>query len=221
MFNNIDGVIFDLDGTLIDSMGIWLQIDIEFLSKRGLDVPLDIGKMTEGKSFTENAHLFKKTFNLNETVEEIKAEWIEMAIEQYSEKIPFKSGAIKLLKELKNSGIKVGIGTSCSRDLTEAVIQQHKVADSFYTIVTSCEVCKGKPFPDVFLKVAEVLEVPYDRVLVFEDTIAGVQAAKAAGMKVVAVYDRHSEKDQKALKQLADYYIESMEDIKNIKQIEG
>ncbi|WP_051569281.1 HAD family hydrolase [Alkaliphilus transvaalensis] len=213
IFDNIDGVIFDLDGTLIDSMGIWLQIDADYLGARGIAVPNNMNKMTEGKSFTEVANLFKETFKLEESIEEIKAEWIGMAKDYYANKIPLKAGAEELLVQLKTQGKKVGLGTSCSRDLAMAVLKQHNLLTYFQTIVTSCEVPKGKPSPDVFLKGAELLKISAEKTLVFEDTIAGVQAAKAAGMKVVALYDLHAEEDQEELRNLADYYLESIEEL--------
>ncbi|MBM7614440.1 HAD family hydrolase [Alkaliphilus hydrothermalis] len=214
MFNNIEGVIFDLDGTIIDSMGVWLQIDIDFLGERGIAVPENINKITEGKSFTENATHFKEMFMLKETVDEIKDEWIQMALEQYEKKIQLKDGAKDFIDKLNSQGIKVGLGTSCNVDLVEAVLRQHEITKYFDAIVTSCEVKKGKPAPDVFLRTAELMGVSPEATLVFEDTVAGVQAGKAAGMKVVAVYDQHSEADQMELKALADYYLESMVSLK-------
>ncbi|KAB3534851.1 HAD family phosphatase [Alkaliphilus pronyensis] len=213
MLNNIEAAIFDLDGTLIDSMYVWEIIDIDYLHKRGLDVPMDIGKQTEGKSFTETAKYFKATFKLNESIEEIKAEWINMAHHYYRNSVALKSGAKELLEVLKYKGVKMGIATSCSRVLLEAVLQQHDLHKYFISIVTSCEVSRGKPYPDVFLKASEKLQVNPVKTLAFEDTVAGALAAKTAGMKVVAVHDKYSEKHIEELKDIADYYIESMEEL--------
>lgn len=213
MFNNIKGVVFDLDGTLVDSMGVWWQIDLDFLSRRGHEVPDNIGKLTEGKSFTETAQLFKEIFLLTETVEEIKAEWIQLGKDYYSNRIQLKPGVKGLLEYLKKKDIKLGIASSCSRELLDSVLKQHHIKDYFDTIVTSCEVNRGKPFPDVFIRAASNLKIPQESTLVFEDTVAGVMAAKAAGMKVIAVYDHYAKEDEQILKQEADEYIHTMEDL--------
>ncbi len=205
---DIKAIIFDLDGTLVDSMWIWKQIDIDFLEKRGIILPEDLQKEIEGKSFTETAKYFIERFELNESIEEIQSEWNEMARQFYAERIPLKPGVKQLLINAKLHGVKMGIGTSNSRELLLEVIKAHQIEDFFETIRTSCEVSQGKPFPDIFLKVAEDLGVLPTECLVFEDTHAGVMAAKSAGMKAVAIYDELSEPYTDAIKDTADHYIE-------------
>ncbi|MDW7661386.1 MAG: HAD family phosphatase [Bacillota bacterium] len=205
---DIKAIIFDLDGTLVDSMWIWKQIDIDFLEKRGIILPEDLQKQIEGKSFTETAKYFIERFDLNESIEEIQSEWNEMARQFYAERIPLKPGVKQLLMNAKLHGIKMGIGTSNSRELLLEVIKAHQIEGFFETIRTSCEVSQGKPFPDIFLKVAEDLGVSPAECLVFEDTHAGVLAAKNAGMKAVAIYDELSEPYTDAIKDTADHYIE-------------
>lgn len=213
MLKNIEAVIFDLDGTLVDSMWIWEQIDIDYLGKRGISLPYDLQKKIEGMSFTETAYYFKERFHITDTIEEIKLEWTKMAQDYYQNKIPLKKGALPLLKLLKNRGIKMGIGTSNSRELAEHVIKKHNIIGFFDAIRTSCEVDKGKPYPDIFLKVAEDLGIAPPSCLVFEDTYAGVLAAKRAGMKVIAVADENSIPYKREIYSLADQYIEGFEEI--------
>jgi HAD superfamily hydrolase (TIGR01509 family) len=213
MFNSIQGVIFDLDGTLVDSMWIWKQIDIDYLDKRGLNLPADLQKEIEGMSFTETAHHFKERFSLTDTIEEIKEEWLGMAEDFYARRIALKKGVIPFLTFLKENNIKIGIGTSNARELAEAVLRNHNILHYFDSIRTSCEVEKGKPHPDVFLKVAEDLQVIPEQCLVFEDTYAGVLAGKRAGMQVVAIADEHSSPYKHDICSLADKYIEDYEEI--------
>ena len=213
MFNNIEAVIFDLDGTLVDSMWIWKQIDIDYLGRRGLTLPEDLQKEIEGMSFTETANYFKNRFSLEDSIEEIKKEWAEMADDFYMNHIPLKPGAQNLLMYLKNKNIKMGIGTSNARELAEMVLKKHQITDYFSTIRTSCEVNFGKPQPDIFLKVAEDLGIEADKCLVFEDTYAGVLAAKRAGMKVFAVADEFSYPYKSDICTLADKYISGFEEI--------
>lgn len=213
MLNSVQGVIFDLDGTLVDSMWIWKQIDIDYLEKRGLGLPEDLQKEIEGMSFTETAHYFKERFSLSDPIDVIKEEWLGMATDFYARRITLKKGVIPFLTFLKENNIKMGIGTSNARDLAEAVLKKHNILHYFDSIRTSCEVEKGKPNPDVFLKVAEDLQLDPARCLVFEDTYAGVLAGKRAGMQVIAIADEHSSPYKHDICALADKYIEDYEEI--------
>lgn len=207
MFKGIKAVIFDMDGTLIDSMGVWAEIDRVFLKKRQIPMPDDILKNIEGMSFTETAHYFKNRFNLIENVEEITKEWIEMSKEYYRDHIPLKKGAKELVEKLFNNGFKIGLGTSCQQQLVQASLQKHGLESYFQSVRTSCEVGRGKPFPDIFLKVAEDLQVKPEECLVFEDTIAGIKAARQAGMRVIAVFDNHSLPHMDRISELSDGFI--------------
>lgn len=208
-----DGAIFDLDGTLVDSMWVWEKIDLDFLGQRGLTVPEDIGVVTAGMSFTETAGYFKDTFQLKESVEEIKALWIRMAVDYYSHEVLLKPGALELLNYFKERNIKIGLATSCSRELLTAVLQQHQIDKYFEVIVTSCEVDRGKPHPDVYLKTAEKLSIMPEKIIAFEDTVAGAMSAKSAGMTVVGLYDEYSHRHQEELKSTADFYLKSMTEL--------
>ena len=94
---NAKGVIFDLDGTLVDSMNVWKEIDVSYLGKHGYDVPDDLHDEIEGMSFTETAAYFKKRFCLKETVDEIKDCWNQMAYEKYCHEVALKPGAAAFL----------------------------------------------------------------------------------------------------------------------------
>ncbi|WMJ90653.1 HAD family hydrolase [Anaerocolumna sp. MB42-C2] len=209
MFQDINAVIFDLDGTLVDSMWMWRDIDIEFLSKYGIEFPDNLQSEIEGMSFSETAIYFKTRFALKLTIEEIKTEWNQMAWEKYMTQVPLKTGAFKLLQFLRDNQIKAGIATSNSRELVDLVIDKLNVKEYFSSIRTSCEVEKGKPAPDIYLLVANDLKVSADKCLVFEDVIQGIMAGKNAGMKVCAVYDHFTREDNHKKQELADYYIES------------
>jgi HAD superfamily hydrolase (TIGR01509 family) len=207
-FKDIKGVIFDLDGTLVDSMWIWRQIDIEFLEKRGIDLPDELQKEIEGKSFTETAHYFKDRFQLPETIESIQNEWNEMARLFYKERIPLKNGVLEFLEKVHSKGLLMGIGTSNSRELLVEILKSKGIEKYFKTIRTSCEVPRGKPYPDIFLKVAEDMGLDPSECVVFEDTHAGVTAAKSAGMQAVAIYDALSEPYTDAIKESADHFMD-------------
>lgn len=213
MFETVKAVIFDMDGTLIDSMGVWKTIDHEFLNRRQIPVPAEIQKAIEGMSFTETAQYFKDRFNLPESVEEIMAEWTSMCKVLYETTVELKPGAKALVQYLHSQGLKIGMGSSSQHELIKLILQRYGLLNYFHTIRTSCEVGKGKPHPDIFLKVAEDLAVKPEDCLVFEDTLAGVLAGKRAGMRVVAVYDAYSLPVVEEIQKTADRYIGSFEEI--------
>lgn len=210
MLEHIKAVLFDLDGTLVDSMWLWKDVDIEFLMTRGVVLPEDLDVFQdklEGMGFTETAVFFKETFRLGESVNEIKTVWIKMAEEKYSREVPLKPGVLEFLKELKKRKIKMGICSSNSRELIEKVLKAHGIENYFDCITTCCEVPKSKPEPDVYKKTAEKLSVDAENCLVFEDVPMGILAGKRAGMKVCAVDDAFSRKQEKEKRALADWYI--------------
>lgn len=213
MLEQVKAVIFDLDGTLVDSMWVWKEIDIEFLALFGIEVPDNLQKEIEGKSFTETAEYFKDVFQIPMSIEEMKNVWNQMAYEKYSSVVPLKDGVYEFLRYLKENKIPAGIATSNSRELLLAVLEGLGVEGYFQVLCTGCEVGRGKPFPDVYLKVASELQVDPKDCLVFEDLPAGLLAGKAAGMKTCAVKDEFSKGMIVEKKQLADYYIESYDDI--------
>lgn len=216
MLESIEAVIFDLDGTLADSMWVWTAIDKEFLDKYGLTQPENFHEGMEGKSYSETAAYFLELFpKLTQTLEELMDEWYEMAYEKYVNEVALKEGAIDFLMSLKRKGIKLGIATSNKRELAEALLKSQQVFELFDSIWTSCEAKAGKPAPDVYLKVAQSLQVEPEHCLVFEDVPNGILAGLNAGMKVCAVEDAFSQNQLEKKRKLANYYIRNYEDIKN------
>lgn len=213
MLEQIQSVIFDLDGTLVDSMWLWHDIDVEFLEERGLSLPETYQKEIEGMSFTETAVYTKELFHLSESVEELKEIWNRMAIEKYTNEVPFKPGAEKFLQYCKSQDIPVGIATSNSRELVEAVGKSLHFEEYIQEIVTACEVERGKPAPDVYLEAASRLGAQPFRCLVFEDVPMGILAGKNAGMRVCAVEDAFSAEQKEEKRKLADYYITDYHEI--------
>ena len=205
--DDFDAVIFDLDGSLVDSMWLWHAIDIEYLGKFGIAAPADLQTRIGGRSFSETAVFFKETFRIPDSLEEIKADWNKMAWDKYTYEVPLKEGAREFLELCTEKGMKLGIATSNSRELVENVIAVHKLHAHFDVIMTGCDVEKGKPAPDIYLAAAAALDVAPKRCLVFEDILHGIMAGQAAGMKVCAVYDKHSATQDEEKKKLADYYI--------------
>jgi len=208
MLTDIQAVIFDLDGTLVDSMWVWKAVDVEYLGRFGIALPKDLQPNIEGMSFHETAVYFKEHFQIPDSLEQMKAEWNRMAWKKYSCEVPLKAGAQDFLENCTKAGIRLGIATSNSRELMETIADAHGIGGYFDCILTGSEVLRGKPAPDIYLAVSEKLEVPPCRCLVFEDIIPGILAGKNAGMRVCAVADVYSEGDRAKKRELADYFIE-------------
>lgn len=216
MLQDIKAVIFDLDGSLVDSMWIWKDIDIEYLGRFGIEIPDGLQKDIEGKSFSETAVYFKERFQIPDSLEKMKEDWNKMAWDKYVHEVMLKPGAGDFLNYCIGHGIKLGIATSNSRALVEAVADARGFGKNFDCIMTACEVEKGKPSPDIYLAVADRLGVDPVQCLVFEDITAGIMAGKNAGMRVCAVEDTYSLHQTEDKKKLADYYIRDYYEIELI-----
>lgn len=216
MLKNKEAIIFDLDGSLVDSMWIWPKVDEIYMEKYKIRAPESFYQDIEGKSYTECAQYFLDTFpTLNCSLEEIKQEWTEMTLDLYMTSVILKPGALEFIEKMRRNGILLGIATSNTRELAEAALNSQKVAGYFSSVRTACEVAAGKPSPDVYLKVAEDLKVNPNKCLVFEDVPNGIAAGKNAGMEVCAVADDFSKSYEAEKRRLADYYITDYYDIKN------
>lgn len=213
-FNGIEALIFDMDGTLVDSMGIWKEIDIEYLAMFGHELPSDLQKCIEGMCFHDTAVYMQKRFNIPQTLEEMKDTWNEMALYKYRNEVKLKPGAENFLKSAREQGIKLAIATSNSRVLTEAVLEARDIDKYFDYVLTGCDSLKSKPDPEVYLTAAAKINVEPSKCVVFEDIVPGIMAGKNAGMKVVAVEDAYSSYSKTEKQKLADYYLLSYEDIK-------
>lgn len=216
MLTNKEAVIFDLDGSLVDSMWIWPAIDDEYMKKYSLTMPDGFHEAIEGMSYTETAQYFLNTFpTLPYTISEIQKEWLDMTFEKYTTEVKLKKGVYDFICGQRERGIKFGIATSNARELVDATLKALHIEELFESVRTSCEVSAGKPAPDVYLKVACDLRIDPARCLVFEDVPMGILAGKNAGMTVCGVDDEFSRPQEKRKKELADYYILDYDDIKN------
>lgn len=208
MIEHIQAVIFDIDGTLVDSMGVWYDIDVEYFKLLEIPMPPTLQRDIEGMSFTETAIYFKETFQLTEkTIDDIKLDWIRMAHEKYLYEIKAKPGAKEFMKFLKDKGVKIGCATSNDKSLAMAALLPHGFKEKVDSVRTACEVNAGKPAPDIYLKVAEDLGVDPKNCLVFEDIPNGMRAGKAAGMTVVGVEDESAKKYRAEIDEICDYFI--------------
>lgn len=205
--NNIKAAIFDLDGTLVDSMWVWSQIDIDYLTSKGHSVPSNLNDEITHLSFTQTAEYFKNRFSISDSIDTIMNTWNEMAYNHYKDNVKLKDNALEFLNKLKASGIKIGLATSNSIPLLEATLKSNNAYHLFDSITVTDEVKKSKNNPDIYLLAAQKLNVKPENCIVFEDIIAAARGAKLAGMKVIGVYDEHSKHQESILKEECDKYI--------------
>lgn len=213
ILRDTDAVIFDLDGSLVDSMWVWGEIDIAYLARFGYEVPPDLQPAIEGFSFLETAQYVKRRFALSDSIEQIMADWNAMAWDKYLHEVPLKPGAAEFLDLCRARHIRLGIATSNSRELVTNIADVHGLHDYFDCILTAGDVGRGKPWPDIYLEVARRLGVSCSRCLVFEDVVAGIQAGKAAGMRVCAVDDAAARQQEARKRELADWYIQDYREL--------
>jgi len=200
-------LIFDLDGTLLDSMGIWLDVDEAFLKRRGLAVPADYAGEILAMGFREAADYTIKRFGLPDSAESVLREWGEMAAAAYGRPAPLKPGAREYLFEMRERGAKMAIATSALPDLCEIALRAHGIRDLFRAVCNTSEAGRGKSAPDVFLLAARRLGADPGGCVVFEDILAAVKSAKSAGMAVCAAFDEASRADWEEIRAAADWAI--------------
>ena len=201
------GAIFDLDGTILDSMDVWERIDIEFLLKRGFAIPQDYIVKISSMSFLEAAVYTAKLFDLKESIEDIIAEWNSMARDEYSYRVGLKPYVLEYLQKLKASGIKLGIATGLPKVLYEPVLKNNAIHDFFDVITSTDEVKCAKTSPEVFLLAVQKLGLEPQECIVFEDILAAVKSAKEAGLIVYGVHDKYSESFREDIETVADGYL--------------
>lgn len=209
----IRGAIFDLDGTLLDSMGIWSEIDQRFLIRRGIEPPGDYTAMIKTMEFSQAAEYTIDRFHLNERPEALMNEWTLMAQDAYAHEIKLKPMAKVYLKSLVQRGVRLGVATSSTEELFIPALKNNGVFDLFSVFTTTKEVSRGKRFPDIYLKTAQKLDLPPSDCVVFEDALHGIQGAGSGGFLTVCVYDASSDLEKEAAQCAADIYIHSFAEL--------
>ncbi|MCK5763775.1 MAG: HAD family phosphatase [Clostridiales bacterium] len=214
MLTGIKAVIFDMDGTLLDSLWVWKEIHEDFKKKYKLRYEESaMRREIDGMSFLEVAEYFKTNYGMQQSCEQISDEWVEMAVDYYRNKVEIKKNAVEFMKLLKDKDIKIGISTSNLPELVNEVIDRYGLNEYIGAFTSASEVEAGKPHPAVYLKSAERLNVVPSDCIVFEDIPQGVMGAKNAGMQVCGVYDKDNGPTVNETKELADYFIYGYDEV--------
>lgn len=205
--------IFDMDGTLVDSMGYWNRLADEFLARRGFP-PLSPELQEESIALTMegSANLFIRAYGLSETPEQICSEINGLMEGHYRSDVPLKPGAATLLERLSSAGIKMCVASSTAPALLDICLRRLGVRDYFEFLLSCEEVGEGKNRPTVYLEAARRLGGTPENTVIFEDILVAAQTAKGAGFSLGVIYDVNSDAEQPQLKTLADCYITRWDD---------
>lgn len=203
--------LFDVDGTLLDSLGVWEDIDRRFFAMKGMRVPEGYAEEIGGLSFLQTAVYTKEKFGFPESPEEIAALWKDMCREEYENRLCVKPGAREYLTGLKQRGVKLAVVTTLPRYLFEPALTRGGVFNLIDAYATTDEGGQTKAEGLIYTLAARRLGVPNGACAVFEDIPEGLTGAKKAGMTAVLVYDRHNEKSLSLSKSICDHYIETFE----------
>lgn len=199
-------LIFDLDGTLIDSNGVWVDVDKTFLSRRGAVYSKEYH---DGVAHTilQNAAVFTKEYlHLDMTLEEIIAEWLELAKDTYSH-VPLKPHAREFLDKCRAEGQQMIIFTAAVPSHCRTALAHLEIGDYFYKIIFANKMGLNKNTSEIFYRVADIFHVSTRDCVLFDDSLAACRAAKAAGMTVIGIQDDHAADDQEEMRRLCDRYV--------------
>jgi HAD superfamily hydrolase (TIGR01509 family) len=204
---DFQAAVFDLDGTLLNSMDVWEKIDIDFLTKRGLPVPENYITEICARSFKESAEYTIELFGLSESVEAIIKEWNRMAAYEYASNVCLMPYTLDYLLRLKADNIKLAVATGLPEELYKPCLLNNGVYGLFDILCSTDQVKRGKEYPDIFLFAADGLKVSPQKCIVFEDVLPAIKSAKRAGMIAYGVYDKYSAHNQSEIKAIADGYL--------------
>ena len=205
--------IFDMDGTLVDSMGYWNRLADEYLNKHGIP-PLSPALKEESIALTmlESAQLFIREFGLPGTPQDIASEINALMEEHYRSHVLLKPGASDLLRRMKQAGFQLCVASSTHPALIDLCLRRLEVRDHFEFLLSCEEVGEGKNKPTVYLEAARRLGSTPENTVIFEDILVAAQTAKQAGFSLGVIYDVNSDDEQPQLKALADCYITRWDD---------
>jgi beta-phosphoglucomutase-like phosphatase (HAD superfamily) len=204
----IEAVVFDLDGVLLDSEQVWDDVREELARERGGRWHEQAQADMMGMSSTEWSRYMHEVIGLPQPPEEINAEVVARMQARYAGHLPLVGGAVEAVERLAGA-FRIGLASSSNRPLIEFVLEAAGIGDRFAAVVSSEEVARGKPAPDVFLEASRRLEVAPERSAAIEDSGNGIRAAHAAGMRVVAIPNRRYPPPAEALA-LADVVVPSL-----------
>ncbi|MCQ2438005.1 MAG: HAD family phosphatase, partial [Clostridia bacterium] len=209
--------IFDLDGTLLDSMYVWSKVDEVFFGRRGMAVPPTYGSEVAGMSYRETAEFTVRKYMPNERWQDLIEEWTRLSEEEYALRVPLKKGSYAYLRMLKREGVRLAIASALTPNLYKPCLKRLGL-DELFEVVCSTEHTngRGKASGEIYLLAASKLGVEPSDCVVFEDALAGIMGAKAVGMGAYAIREPHVAGDIPKIEAMADYTMDCIDEMRNI-----
>ncbi len=209
------GLIFDLDGTLLDSMPSWgRQLD-DLLTAKGITPPADLLDRTKTLGLESATGMVLDEFGLTDDPAVVLQQFHSNMEQLYCSTIVLKPGVREFLDAMLAKGVPMAVATATTRSLVEKVLEFHQLSGHFQSITTVAEVGIGKHDPRIFLVAADKLNIPAQQCVVFEDSLKAVRSANTAGFDTVAIYEESNQSEQDALKKEADIYIHDFHELMN------
>lgn len=210
----IKGAIFDVDGTLLDSMWMWEGLHENYFNKKGFKLTKENIENIYSMSFIDGICYSIETLNLDITKEKMYEEMTDYMLEIYMTKVTVKKGVYEFLDFLKEKGVKMCVLTASERKMIEKVFDKFDLTKYFDRVLYCSEMGMHKDNPEIFIKTLEVLGTKKEETFMFEDAEYSAKNVIKTGIKLCGVFDE-SNKNQRYLKEISDLYLESFEDAKN------
>lgn len=208
----IRGVIFDVDGVLLNSMPVWENLGELYLKRLGIEAEKDIREKLFSMSIEEAAGYLISQYGLDKTPEEIISGLNREVKDYYEQRVPLKEGVRQYLQEFRDRKIPMAIATSGDRQNAEAALKRLKVYSFFSGIFTCSEIGSSKNQPDIYYAAALQIDTEPSETWVFEDALHAIRTAKQAGFCTAAVYDKASDRDLAQIWNTADIYLPEWKD---------
>jgi HAD superfamily hydrolase (TIGR01509 family) len=208
----IEAVVFDMDGVLVETEHLWDEVREALTADWGGKYTPEAQEAMMGMSSPEWSRYLHETVGLREPPEAINAEVVRRMLERYETDLPVVPGAVEAVRRLAADGLRLAVASSSNRKLIDAVLRRLELESLFVVTVSSEEVARGKPSPDVYLETARRLGVEPASCTAVEDSASGIRAAHAAGMRVLAYPNRHYPPSDEVLA-LADSVLSSLDDL--------
>lgn len=206
-------LIFDLDGTLLDSNSVWVDVDVAFLSRRGLVPTKEYTDFVSHSILPVSAQFTKEHYGLRETVEEIMAEWMELARDAYFFHAPLKPGVAEYLEKCRREGHEMALFTASVPELGRMAVERLGLDKYLSALIFAQELGMEKRSPAAFEAALAQLEQRPEDCTMYDDSPRNCAAAKAAGLTVVGVQDDLFAHGQEELKSICHHYIQSFEEL--------
>lgn len=210
---NIKGAIFDMDGTLLDSMHIWSEVGLMFLKSKGVEPPEGIEDEFVKMSMVQAAEYYIKNIDPDETVTGIVKEVNKLVEGFYYNEVLNKEGVTEFLEFLKSRGVKMCVATATDRHLVEKALERNGILKYFSEIFTCTSVGAGKDTPVIYDVAMEHLGTDKENTFIFEDALYAIETARKADYAIVGIKDISEKANPETVKNLCDYYIEDYSEI--------